>query len=31
MSNHELLNMGMAEVQDDSVILMWVTGGLASV
>lgn len=26
MSDHELLNMGVAEVQDDDVIFMWVTG-----
>lgn len=26
MSDHELLNMGVAELQDDGVIFMWVTG-----
>jgi N6-adenosine-specific RNA methylase IME4 len=26
MSDHELLNMGVAQLQDDGVIFMWVTG-----
>jgi mRNA (2'-O-methyladenosine-N6-)-methyltransferase len=28
MSDHELLNMGVAQLQDDGVIFMWVTGEL---
>jgi mRNA (2'-O-methyladenosine-N6-)-methyltransferase len=26
MGDHELLNMGVAQLQDDGVIFMWVTG-----
>ena len=31
MSDHKLLNMCVAELQDDGVIFMWVKGTLTSV